>query len=127
MVASGAITSTLDVITSLSCIVVLLASPVDGAPLGYARARLPAPRPSREHSPARLCHPTRASRVKRGHTPGGCVERRARCSRVSPCLGTSRRKFHTTWACRAGPTAGDGACDTIQRRQLSQIERGVLM
>src|SRR2546423_9453773 len=40
MVASGAITSTLGVITSLSCIVVLLASPVDGALLVYARARL---------------------------------------------------------------------------------------
>src|SRR5262245_15680256 len=46
MVASGAITSTLGVITSLSCIAVLLASPMGGALLVCARARyLSAPCP----------------------------------------------------------------------------------
>src|SRR4030095_13352712 len=88
MVASGAITVTLDVITSLSCIAVLLASPIGGALLVCARARyLPALCPSREHSQARLRHPARASHVERGRTPRGCVGRRARCSRASPLPG----------------------------------------
>src|SRR4030095_13094677 len=88
MVASGAITSTLGVITSLSCIVVLLASPMGATLLVCARAyHLPALCPSREHSQTRLRYPTRASHVERGRTPRGCVGRRARCSRTSPLPG----------------------------------------
>src|SRR5262245_35844169 len=122
MVASGAITVTLDAITSLSCIAVLLASPIGGALLVCARARyLPALCPSREHSQVRLRHPTRASHVERCPTPRGCVERRARCRRPSPLPGNISRKFHTIWVCRAGPTAGDGACNLAQGHNLLRL------
>src|SRR5262249_70813 len=129
MVASGAISSTLGVITSLSCIVVLLASPMGGALLVCTRARyLPAPCPSQEHSQASLRHPTRASHAERDRTPRGCVGRRARCSRVSPLPeNVSSQVSYHPGVCRTGPTAGDGACNPVEDRQPSQIERGILM
>src|SRR4029453_899451 len=129
MVASGAITSTLGVITSLSCIVVLLASPRGSALLVCTRARyLPAPCPFQEHSQASLRHPTRASHVERDRTPRGCVGRRACCSRVSPLPeNVSPQVSYHPGVCRAGPTSGDVACNPVEDRQPSQIERGILM
>src|SRR5215467_11561495 len=126
MVASGAITSTLGVITSLSCIVVLLASSIGGAlPVCTRACYLPAPCPSRALEGTT---PPPYEGISRRERPYSTKLHRTQSflQQASPCLGMSLRKFHTTRVCRAGPTAGDGACNYVEDRQSSQIERGIL-